>query len=294
VTTTSFDYETFTSRNIGFVSLAEQERLRKACVFVAGVGGMGGAAIEVLARAGIGRLIFADIDVFEVSNLNRQLSATMDTVGIRKTEATSARLRSINPECELTILDADWVQALPNILPKVDVVINGCDDTRATLALMRQAEKAKKTVVDAFASPLPNVYVVGPLDVRPERLFGYPSVGKPIDALTSADIDGCKAKEIEWVMVHSSSANHVDLQAAGEMMQGKRSRMSFAPMVIGTGCLMAYEALRVILAKPGGPGPSGVFWNPWTQRCEKSKSLPVAFVRRFFVKRFMRTMMAKI
>jgi molybdopterin/thiamine biosynthesis adenylyltransferase len=93
----SFDYAEFTTRNIGFVSAAEQEKLRQSCVFVCGTGGMGGAALMGLARAGIGRLIVADIDTFEISNLNRQLFAFTDTVGRPKAEAAADAVRRINP-----------------------------------------------------------------------------------------------------------------------------------------------------------------------------------------------------
>ena len=79
-----FAYETFTTRNIGFVSAQEQERLRDARIFVCGVGGMGGAAFMALVRAGIGHFVIADIDCFETSNLNRQVFATAATLGIAK------------------------------------------------------------------------------------------------------------------------------------------------------------------------------------------------------------------
>ena len=64
---TDFAYAEMTTRNRGFVTGAEQDRLRGATVFIPGVGGMGGAAFMALVRAGVGRFIIADIDVFEVN-----------------------------------------------------------------------------------------------------------------------------------------------------------------------------------------------------------------------------------
>jgi hypothetical protein len=154
-------------------------------------------------------------------------------------------------------------------------------------ALMRKGREKRKTVIDAFASTLPNVYVVGADDVRPEEKFGYPSVGQSIESLSADDVALCARREIEWVMVHSNTADHVVLEIAAEMVSGKRKRISFAPMVWMTGCLMAYEAVRVILQKPGGPGVGGVFFNPWTSRSEHNKSAPVAALRRSFVRRFL-------
>jgi molybdopterin-synthase adenylyltransferase len=283
----SFDYSEMTSRNLGFVSAAEQERLRQAHVFVAGVGGMGGAAVACLVRAGVGRLTIADIDVFELSNLNRQVFANLDSVGADKAAATAAAIARINPECQVRVLGREWVERLDEILPGVDVALNGCDDARATIALMRRAAVHRRAVVDAFASPLPNVYVVGPDDARPEERFGYPTVGKALADIDAELAAACLAKEIEYVMVHSSSAEHIELDLAAELIAGKRKRMSFAPMVWSTSCLMSYEAVRVILGKPGGPGPGGIFFNPWTHRVERPRGPIAAAVRRYFVRRFL-------
>ncbi len=291
--TTPFSYAEFTTRNLGFITAEQQQKLRAAHVFIGGVGGMGGAAVACLVRSGVGRFTIADIDVFEVSNLNRQMFANMDSVGQSKAQATADGLLKVNPECQVTVLDGTWVKQLDTLLPTVDVAINGCDDTRASVALMRAGAQHQKTVVDAFASTLPNVYVVRPSDPRPEAVFGYPCVGKPLEAIDAAMAAECLGKEIEWVMTHSSSAEHVDLDIAGEVVAGKRKRISFAPMVWVTGCFMAYEAMRAILGLPGGPGPGGAFYNPWTLRAERPKPQPIAAIRRFFVRRFMKSMLAK-
>ena len=87
---TAFDYAEFTTRNLGFLTPAEQAALREGAVFVAGVGGMGGACFLALVRAGVGRFAVCDIDVFETSNLNRQVFAFTDTVGQDKAEAACA------------------------------------------------------------------------------------------------------------------------------------------------------------------------------------------------------------
>ena len=93
-----FTYSEFTTRNLGFVSEEEQQALKDARVFVCGTGGMGGCAIMALIRAGVGNLILADLDAFEISNLNRQLFATLDTVAQDKAESTRNQCLRINPE----------------------------------------------------------------------------------------------------------------------------------------------------------------------------------------------------
>ena len=75
-------------------------RLAAARVAVVGLGGVGGACMEGLCRAGIGALLLVDHDTVELTNLNRQLLATRRTVGMGKAEAARERALAINPDCE--------------------------------------------------------------------------------------------------------------------------------------------------------------------------------------------------
>jgi tRNA A37 threonylcarbamoyladenosine dehydratase len=79
-----FTYDEFITRNIGFVSVQEQEILKHANIFIPGVGGMGGAALACLARVGVCNFTIADIDTFEVSNLNRQIFSSLDVSDVTK------------------------------------------------------------------------------------------------------------------------------------------------------------------------------------------------------------------
>lgn len=78
------------------------EKLNNANILVFGLGGVGGGAVESLARMGIGNFTLVDNDVFSQSNLNRQLLSTYDTIGKEKTEIAKARILSINPACKVT------------------------------------------------------------------------------------------------------------------------------------------------------------------------------------------------
>ncbi len=75
------------------------EKLRRSHVAVLGLGGVGGYTVEALARSGVGELTLVDQDVLGVSNLNRQILATVQTVGMSKAEAAAQRVRSISPDC---------------------------------------------------------------------------------------------------------------------------------------------------------------------------------------------------
>ncbi len=288
----SFDYDVFTTRNFGFVTEEEQARLRQGAVFVAGVGGMGGACLASLVRAGLGRLAIADIDTFEVSNLNRQVFANLDTVGQPKAAASADAVKRVNPEIELEVFGADWTQRLPEIARRYPVIVNGCDDVAATVQMYRIARQNGATVIDAYASPLPSVILVKPQAPRPEDRLGYPTRGKAWDELTEAETRGAFLKELEYVLTHSSSAFHVDLAAAAEMATGKRSRMSFAPMVITTGNLMAYEALQAVMGRRSRTDHRGWFLNPYKPRVERALPAPIAAAKGLVVRRFMARMMS--
>ncbi len=85
------------ARNHKSISIDEQLRLHRATVAITGLGGLGGAVLECLARSGVGRVILIDGDRFEESNLNRQLLATIDTLGCWKVEIAADRARAVNP-----------------------------------------------------------------------------------------------------------------------------------------------------------------------------------------------------
>ena len=116
------------------------ERLRHKHVLVVGLGGVGAYAAEMIARAGVGRMTIVDGDKVNISNINRQLLATCSQLGRPKAEVMAARLRDINPNIELTVinefvkdermeqlLDNEYdyvVDAIDTISPKVFLILH--------------------------------------------------------------------------------------------------------------------------------------------------------------------------
>jgi molybdopterin/thiamine biosynthesis adenylyltransferase len=283
----AFSYSEMTTRNLGFVTAKEQDQLRAARVFIPGVGGMGGACFASLLRAGVGNFTIADIDTFEISNLNRQVFAFTDTAGRAKAEVAAEAAARINPEAKIDVLGGEWLDRIEGLAAAHPIIVNGTDDAQASVRLYRVAREKRATVIDAYAATLPSVYVVRPDDPRPEERMGYPTVGKDWRAVTDEDRQACLMKELEWALTHSSTASHVDLGIAAELASGKRKRFSFAPMVITTGNLMAYEAIRLILGKPGGADHRGYFLNPHRPVVERPLPWPIAAVKGALVRRFM-------
>ena len=132
------------SRNIPALTESECAALQKKTVAVIGCGGLGGYLIEYLARIGIGSIRCVDGDVFEESNLNRQLLSKVSLLGTSKANAAAERVREINPQIQVqafpVFLDASNAQAL---IAGCDAVLDALDniDARRTLAAACKAEK---------------------------------------------------------------------------------------------------------------------------------------------------------
>ncbi|MFM8899948.1 MAG: ThiF family adenylyltransferase, partial [Burkholderiales bacterium] len=116
------------SRNVGWVTRAEQEVLREARVAIAGLGGVGGAHAATLARLGIANICIADFDVFEVQNINRQAGAFVSTFGRSKTDVIAQMVRDINPQTQLRLFSDGVTEAnVDEFLRDVDVYVDGLD-----------------------------------------------------------------------------------------------------------------------------------------------------------------------
>jgi molybdopterin/thiamine biosynthesis adenylyltransferase len=110
-------YKEIFSRNIGFLLDADQEKLRRSTVGVAGVGGVGGLLAERLLRLGIGHLKITDPGDFEHSNINRQFCSSMNTLGV-----IYSQLRDINPMAVI-----DWSSKGIVTQEDADLFVSGCD-----------------------------------------------------------------------------------------------------------------------------------------------------------------------
>lgn len=110
---------------------------------VCGCGAVGGYVIEGLVRAGIGRMRVVDTDVFSESNMNRQVLATMDTIGRPKAQVACERARSINPsieiECMESMVNADTVDAILSGSP--DILVDAIDTIACKTSLLTKASE---------------------------------------------------------------------------------------------------------------------------------------------------------
>ena len=123
-----FPYDLAFDSNLGLLTDWEQLALRAKRVAIAGLGGIGGADLLTLARLGIGAFTIADFDRFEFVNFNRQVGATVQTVGRAKTAVLEEMARAINPELRIRRLDGGVTTAvIDDFLSGVDLFVDGFD-----------------------------------------------------------------------------------------------------------------------------------------------------------------------
>lgn len=128
--------------------------LGQKCVLVIGCGGVGGYVCEALARSNIGRLIIADFDVVDVTNINRQIIALESTIGQKKVDVLEKRLKDINPNLDVVKIDSfigvDNIEVL--FKDKLDYLVDACDSIKTKLALIDECLKRKIPFVSSMGT----------------------------------------------------------------------------------------------------------------------------------------------
>ena len=124
-------------------------RLQKARVAVFGLGGVGGYAVEALARSGVGSLDLIDSDTVSVSNLNRQLLAPHSTVGMLKVDAARNRVLDINPDCIVRTYPVFYTPDTAGQFDftQYDYIVDAIDTVTGKLALVERAKAADTPII---------------------------------------------------------------------------------------------------------------------------------------------------
>lgn len=142
------------SRTLALIGEEALGQLRRARVLVVGVGGVGGYAVEMLARTGVGHLTLIDADCAAPSNLNRQLIALESTIGQPKTGLFASRIHDINPDIEVDarteFLQTDNVAALLD--ENYDFVLDCIDTVAPKVALIAECLRRNIPIVSSMGA----------------------------------------------------------------------------------------------------------------------------------------------
>lgn len=130
------------------------ERLRRSHVIIFGIGGVGGYALEVIARSGVGAITIVDADSVEESNINRQIIALHSTIGKTKVEVARERIHDINPDCEVRALEMFY---LPENADEIDLscydyVVDCIDTVAAKVELIRRCNELGKPIISSMGA----------------------------------------------------------------------------------------------------------------------------------------------
>lgn len=261
----SFSYDQAFARNIGLITVDEQARLRTARVGLAGLGGVGGAHLQALARMGIGAFHLADPDRYELANLNRQLGADVASMGRSKAAVQADMLRTINPEAEVKVfMDGVTPDNIQAFLSKVDVVIDGIEffAFQARADLYAAARAARVPVV--MSGPIgfgACLFVFRPEDIGFAEYFRWDLARDRTDQML------CFAAGLSPGLVSDIDPAAVDLEV------GRGPAMSNACMLCAG---MAGTAVMQLLVRPASlaAGVQAVYFDPLRLRRKRLRRPP--------------------
>ncbi len=130
------------------------DRLQKSHVAVFGIGGVGGYVVEALARSGVGGLDLIDHDKVSLTNINRQIIATLDTVGKDKVDVMKERILSINPDAAVNVSKCFYLPETADLfdLRKYSYVVDAVDTVTAKIELIMRAGKAGVPIISCMGT----------------------------------------------------------------------------------------------------------------------------------------------
>ena len=146
-------YEQFERTRLLFGREA-MEKLAASRVAVFGIGGVGGYVVEALARCGVGAIVLIDNDKVALSNLNRQIIATMDSVGREKTQVMKERIHSINPDCKVEVHNCFYLSETRDSFDfsAYDYVVDAVDTVTAKIDLVLSAQEAGTPIISSMGT----------------------------------------------------------------------------------------------------------------------------------------------
>ncbi len=241
-------YQEMTKKNIGVYTQEEQNMLRKGKVIILGLGGVGGSIATLCARSGIGSISGVDPDTFEISNLNRQAFATIETIGKSKSESAKNALLQINPHLKVNF------QALAinennaeKIIEGHDIVIEALDDMPSRIIAHRAARKLGIPSIAMSGSPPHRGFVstFSPTGIDYETALNLPTIGKSMqeDGMIEL-VQNIKKQRAENAVQHGAPekwANDFCSGKAGWIITPIRATL------IASFC--THEALQLIIKK---------------------------------------------
>lgn len=242
-------YEASFQRNFGVISREEQEKLRNARVTVVGAGGVGGITLIQLARMGVGSIHVIDRDVFEASNINRQMLSSVSRLGTNKAGVAESVLRDINPDIEVrTTIDFVTDENALDLLAGTDVIVDATDNLVARVIIHRAA--ARLGIPSIWIAVTPpfrgGVMCLTPTSMPYEQVLRHPSYQQPLTAEMREQVSALKDGRATYSVSQGALPEWADGYLKRELAWAVLS-----PVANIVGVLASFEAFKLIVRRPG-------------------------------------------
>lgn len=237
------------SRTEMLLGAEAMERLRKSRVAIFGLGGVGGYVLEALARSGVGQLVLIDNDEVSLSNLNRQILATRESIGRLKTDVAAERVRSINPDCRVETHALFYLPETRNEVSftGLDYVVDAIDTVSGKLTIITEARAAGVPLICSLGTG-------NKLD--PSRLRISDLYETQMDPLARIMRKECRKRGIDRLQVLWSDEtpivpdHHLAIQAIAEGGSTRRSIPGSSAFVPAAGgLLIASRVIRDLIGR---------------------------------------------
>lgn len=212
-------------------------KLKNSKVAIFGIGGVGSFVVEALARAGVHNFVLVDKDVVSISNINRQLIATYDTIGKAKVEVSKQRILSINPNAHIEAYEEFFLPGNSNILDNSITYIVDCIDTvTAKIELVMQAQELNIPIISSMGTG-------NKLDPTKFEITDiYKTQVCPLAKVMRKEL---KARNIKHLKVLYSREEPIKTGAISENGKAIPGSISFVPSVAGL--IIAGEVVKDLI-----------------------------------------------
>ncbi len=239
-------YNGLIKRNIGLINFSEQEKIRNTTIIIFGIGGLGGPLAEQLVRSGCERIIICDDDIFQESNLNRQI-CTREDIGKLKVDITKNYLKKINPEIKIQKYYEINESNIFEMLEKPAIAILTLDDPIASIIISRACVEKKIPMIESWGIPYLWAWWFTSESIDYETCYNFNTQGIPIKEIKKTHKSLLNFKERVLIRLMQfpgikETYNRIQNTIEG-MISGEIALVSLAPIVRITASYLAFEVI---------------------------------------------------
>lgn len=209
-------------------------KLNKAKVAIFGIGGVGSYVVEALARSGVGNFVLIDNDVINISNINRQLIATHNTIGSLKVEVAKQRILSINPNATVTTFSEFFMPGNNSILDQtITYIVDAIDTITAKIELVMQSQELNIPIISSMGTGNklnPNIFEITDI---------YKTQMCPLAKVMRKELKSRNIKHLKVLYSKEKPIKNNIIERNGKVIPGS---ISFVPSVAGL--LIAGEVIK--------------------------------------------------